>query len=152
MRFWRIYHARFSDALSGEGARIHGGRWNPRGVRALYLSDTPSLAALEILAHAPRLGRAKGFVAAEYEMDARRLPAHDVKDLPAGWDAEPPGTASQLFGYARFADHGRVGFRVPSILVPDQQNAVLFPDHPQFDTLRVIRADMDFPFDPRLLK
>jgi RES domain-containing protein len=41
-------------ALDGEGARKYGGRWNPPGVRAVYLADSRTLAALEIIVHAPR--------------------------------------------------------------------------------------------------
>jgi RES domain-containing protein len=35
------------DPLSGEGASIHGGRFNPKGVPALYLATTLEGAVLE---------------------------------------------------------------------------------------------------------
>ncbi|MGV3552391.1 RES family NAD+ phosphorylase [Rhizobium sp.] len=35
------------DPLSGEGAAIHGGRFNPRGVEALYLATSLEGAVLE---------------------------------------------------------------------------------------------------------
>lgn len=35
------------DPLSGEGASIHGGRFNPRGVPALYLATSVECAVLE---------------------------------------------------------------------------------------------------------
>ena len=41
-------------AMSGEGARRYGGRWNPPGLPAVYLAESRALAALEILVHAPR--------------------------------------------------------------------------------------------------
>jgi RES domain-containing protein len=38
-RFWRILSPRWAhEPLSGEGAARHGGRWNPPGKAALYLS------------------------------------------------------------------------------------------------------------------
>ncbi|MBX9737808.1 MAG: RES domain-containing protein, partial [Phycisphaerales bacterium] len=38
-RAFRIVQSRFKqDAFSGEGARIHGGRWNSPGIPAVYLS------------------------------------------------------------------------------------------------------------------
>lgn len=38
-RFWRILSPRWAhDPLSGAGAARHGGRWNPPGKAALYLS------------------------------------------------------------------------------------------------------------------
>jgi RES domain-containing protein len=47
---WRITRAAY-QALDGEGARLHGGRWNPEGVPVVYTSTTLSLAALEYLVH-----------------------------------------------------------------------------------------------------
>src|ERR1700739_4951597 len=52
MEAWRITRARKSaEALSGEGARIYGGRWNSPGIRMVYTAGSRSLAILEILAH-----------------------------------------------------------------------------------------------------
>ena len=49
---WRIVKERHAaSALDGEGARLHGGRWNSAGVRVVYTSFAKSLAALEILVH-----------------------------------------------------------------------------------------------------
>ncbi|MHB8148190.1 MAG: RES domain-containing protein, partial [Vulcanimicrobiaceae bacterium] len=36
-----------ATALSGEGARLYGGRWNTPGVAALYASSSLALALLE---------------------------------------------------------------------------------------------------------
>lgn len=45
---YRALHPRWSFApLSGEGAAIHGGRFNPKGVRALYFGTTIEVAFLE---------------------------------------------------------------------------------------------------------
>ena len=45
---WRLTKARLAAiAFDGEGARVEGGRWNPKGVAVVYLSDHPALAALE---------------------------------------------------------------------------------------------------------
>ena len=53
--FFRIVQAHWvASAMTGEGARITGGRWNPPGMSAVYLAESRALAALEILVHAPR--------------------------------------------------------------------------------------------------
>lgn len=152
MRFWRIYHRQYTDPLSGEGARRYGGRWNSKGIPALYLSDSPALAMLEVLARAPGLQRAGDFVAAEFEIDGRRIPLFTPADLPHGWDAEPAADASRQFGAARFAQ-GLLGFRVPSVIVPLQYNAVIWTEHPQFgEAVQLQRTQIPFPFDKRLLR
>ena len=42
---WRITSARFAaTAFSGEGARLYGGRWNPKGWEVVYTAQSQSLA------------------------------------------------------------------------------------------------------------
>src|SRR5206468_11662906 len=54
---WRIILAsEASTAFAGEGARRYGGRWNSPGVRAIYVSEHQSTAAVEVLVnHKPFL-------------------------------------------------------------------------------------------------
>ena len=58
MKVWRIAKSEHAgsveEMLSGEGAARYGGRWNPKGVPAVYCSENSSLAALEILANLAR--------------------------------------------------------------------------------------------------
>lgn len=52
IRFWRLDHARHAATWSsGEGAFLVGGRWNSRGVRAVYASLDPATAILEVAVH-----------------------------------------------------------------------------------------------------
>src|SRR5580704_528332 len=54
---WRLDKARHRDTWdSGEGAYLVGGRWNSRGIRAVYCSIDPATAILEVAVH-------KGFMA-----------------------------------------------------------------------------------------
>jgi RES domain-containing protein len=153
MRCWRIYHRRFTDARSGEGARRYGGRWNPKGVPALYLACSPALALAEKLVQAPSVQQSDDFLAAEFEIGARHVPGIAVDQLPTDWDAEPYTSASQDFGYRQFREHGRLGFRIPSVVVPIEYNAVIDPEHPHFSVqVRLIREAIPFPFDKRLLR
>ncbi len=49
---WRIDEARFRTTWdSGEGAYRVGGRWNSRGIRAVYCSVDPATAILEVAVH-----------------------------------------------------------------------------------------------------
>jgi RES domain-containing protein len=49
---WRLDHQRFSETWdSGEGAYLAGGRWNSRGVRAVYCALDPATAILEVAVH-----------------------------------------------------------------------------------------------------
>ena len=47
---WRITTQRFAArAFSGEGARLYGGRWNPKGWEVVYTAESQSLALLELM-------------------------------------------------------------------------------------------------------
>jgi RES domain-containing protein len=49
---WRLDQAKFAASWdSGEGAYQVGGRWNSKGVRAVYCSIDPSTAILEVAVH-----------------------------------------------------------------------------------------------------
>ena len=47
---YRLVRAeRASEALSGEGARLYGGRWNPPGAAVVYAAESRALAVLETM-------------------------------------------------------------------------------------------------------
>ena len=49
---WRLDTAGFAASWdSGEGAFLYGGRWNGKGVRAVYCSIDPATAILEVAVH-----------------------------------------------------------------------------------------------------
>jgi RES domain-containing protein len=49
---WRLDSAvHASSWASGEGAYLYGGRWNSKGVRAVYCSIDPAAAILEVAVH-----------------------------------------------------------------------------------------------------
>lgn len=49
---WRLDEARFAAGWNnGEGAYRAGGRWNSKGVRAVYCSIDPATAILEVAVH-----------------------------------------------------------------------------------------------------
>ena len=49
---WRLDQATYAATSdSGEGAYLAGGRWNSRGVRAVYCSVDPATAILEVAVH-----------------------------------------------------------------------------------------------------
>jgi RES domain-containing protein len=56
-RFWRMIRVPWQrDPLSGEGARLYGGRWNAKGVAALYLGASHDVAIAEYHRGLPKPG------------------------------------------------------------------------------------------------
>ena len=147
---WRIVPVpRVTEAFTGEGARLYGGRWNSPGVAMVYASATRSLAALETLVHINPLLPVK-YVIYQAGFDDRLIESISAAKLPAGWSAEPPGPASMDIG-DRWAKTSRsVVLAVPSILT-GETNYLLNPAHPDFKKIKIGKPE-PFVFDPRLLK
>lgn len=150
MRAWRICDARYASDLSGSGAAIYGGRWNPIGLPAVYASMDPATAALETFAHLGNHDRQQRVLVCLQLPDQDALyTALDPASLPLGWDALPSGPASMEIG-ERFLDAGEhLGLWVPSILVPENRNIVLNPRHPAFAQVQ-LGPTRSFSFDARL--
>ncbi len=142
MRVWRIARAvHATDAaamLSGMGAALSGGRWNPPGMPVVYCSETSSLAMLETLARIEDISDAPTFQILDVT-----IPDDDVADLPI----DEAARNGQQAGAAALKEH--LAFAVPSVVNPLERNIVINPLHVNFDEVKpgTIRS---FRFDQRL--
>jgi len=141
-------HAR--SAFDGEGASKYGGRWNSKGVRMVYASETRALAALEILVHIDR-GIPVDWVVLRCEIPDKLVEVLPPSALPDGWRDEPPTAASRRVG-DRWAREGRSAvLRVPSAVVPGENNYLINPVHRDIRRI-VVGRPQPFAFDPRLVR
>ncbi len=149
---WRLVRShRAGNAFDGEGARLHGGRWNHPGVPAVYTAATLSLTALEILVHLEIEDAPDGWLAIAAELpeglDVEKL---EAGDLPADWRSYPAPESLRDLG-ASWLQAGRAPvLEVPSVVVPRERNYILNPRHPDLETIRIGTPE-PFSFDPRLL-
>ncbi len=148
---WRIVSIRHADsAFSGEGAAKSPGRWNHRDRRVIYTSDTPALAALEILANAETASALRDRLAVRAVIPDGEVYGLPFEDLPTSWDANPIGPITRDLGEAWRADGAFLALAVPSAVMPLQQNIIINPDHPSFHLLK-IDDPIPIRFDPRLV-
>jgi RES domain-containing protein len=143
-------HAR--EAFSGEGARRYGGRWNHRGTTVVYLSESLSLAGLELFVHIGPAHKGMTFTAFKVEIPARvKVHVLSEAELPESWREEPPPDTCKDIG-TEWLKRGRSAvLRVPSVIVPVEYNYVLNVGHPDFKKLKISKP-ADFAFDPRMWK
>ena len=140
LEVYRLHSKRY-PANSGRGAALHGGRWNPLGVEAIYTAQSRSLAALEILVHYAVLPRdfvltpiripEDRVVVARLQKDAQFPELQQTRDLTLNWF---PSTA--VLG-------------VYSVIIPDERIYILNPAHPEFEYIEFLDSE-PFKFDPRL--
>lgn len=147
------------DLITGEGARIHGGRWNPPGVASVYASESPETAMAEALAtvryyclpvhaFAPRC-----FVSMSFDLERvldltdgetrRRIAYSRRRMVDTDWRAQMAAgimPLTQLVGRAA-AESGLDGLLVPSAARRDGKNIVAFPANFQGSSLVVLAPD-----------
>ena len=61
MRLFRLCRQKYAE-LTGYGAKRTGGRWNRKGISALYTAEHASLAVVEVLVHLDRTEIPSDFV------------------------------------------------------------------------------------------
>jgi RES domain-containing protein len=127
--------------LDTTGALRAGGRFNPRGLAALYLAEDPDLAMRES-AQAPTWAGFEPF--APRRVVCVRIELQRVIDLTdeatlsesglaadhltASRSQSPEPTSTQLFGEWAFLD-GVEAIAYPSAMDPSRSNIVVFPDN-----------------------
>ncbi len=148
---FRIVKRRHANhAFNGEGARLAGGRWNSPGQRAVYLSSTLSLAAMETFVHLGEDVARLDYVYFEVEIPTAVLIV-PLTVKPKGWRNEPPSSASMRIGDRWLIANKSALLEVLSAIIPTETNLILNPVHSDVAKLR-IRAARPFQFDPRMWK
>lgn len=154
MLVYRISKRIYANDLSGIGAGLYGGRWNPKGLNLLYTAGSTSLACLEFLVHNYHL-----LAKQEISLTTIKLPAHtkvdsvSVSDLPTDWQAKDyTPLSTQNIGMDFFRRAEAYILKVPSAIVPNEFNFILNPLHPDHKTTKVHHQITPFRFDERLFK
>lgn len=149
MTLWRISN---HPTLDGIGGLLVSGRWHTQGRPILYLTLHPATALLETMVHleADAEDRPARIQVLKIEApDSVSLLHVDAASLPPGWVDRPDLT--QAVGDAWLLGGDSLLLRVPSVLVPEADNVLANPRHPEMPSLR-IAAQTHWPLDARLLK
>lgn len=134
--------------MSGEGARLFGGRWNEKGVPLVYTSSTLALAVVEILVHVDEVPL--DFVAIRIDIPAAvKVESLSPRRLPRDWRDHPAPARLQAAGSEWAQSMRSLAFEVPSAVVPQERNVLLNPLHPDRAAL-VVHKPERFAFDRRL--
>jgi RES domain-containing protein len=146
MLAWRLCRRRYAD-LDGFGAARAGGRWNPVGIRMVYMSSTDALAVLEVRVHLQQFSPATFvFVTAEIPDELiERL--EDRTSFESGWQGDLAW--SREIGRRFIKEARSVALSVPSVIVEDSRNVLLNPLHPDFQQITA-HSPQSFVWDLRL--
>ena len=147
---WRICAPRYAGtAYSGEGARIHGGRWNSKGRAVVYSSESVSLAVLEQLVHVEDPAVLDAFVVVSATLKEGAIEVLSPSSLPDDWRTYPAPSSLKEIGDAWLSEGRSLALRVPSVTVRGQHNYLINPAHPDFDSIEVSEPE-PLDLDPRI--
>ncbi|WP_445482309.1 RES family NAD+ phosphorylase [Larkinella rosea] len=146
------------EPLSTEGARLFGGRWNPKGYPLLYTTSSPALALVESLVHQPRVNYEKlpklFLITLELpsvpfsENEGTLVTSFPPETLPAFWNEESYERTQWILRDWLSAPQ-TLAAAVPSVIVPMSFNYLIHPAHPDFSSIRVVKQE-PFPIEHRL--
>ena len=151
IRAWRLIKAEHADdAFAGEGARRGGGRWNSKGVRVVYTSESLSLATLEVMVHTHFYRALKYYICIPIDFDPSLSQSITIEDLSDNWKTDPIPQSIKKVGDRWIQNQESVILKVPSAIIPVEYNYLINPSHPDFEKV-VIHSPQKFAFDPILL-
>ena len=151
LRAWRICKSRHAAHVSsGEGARLHGGRWTSVGVRAVYASESLSLAVLEVLAYVSA-DALRNYSVFEIEIPEDVVTSLDSGSLPANWRDYPAPQELQAIGDEWVRRGSSVVLRAPSAIIVHEFNYLINPVHEAFERI-VFGGQQALEIDPRLIR
>jgi RES domain-containing protein len=149
MHGYRISNALYIKDLTGLGPKTYGGRWNYKGIPAIYTSETRALAALEFLVHV-RTRTADNLKIATISVPAGIVPLEFRREiLPKGWRDHPPPVKLAEMGTDWLKSLKSLLLRVPSAVIPNEFNLIINPMHKDMKLVKIDHVE-DFIYDKRL--
>jgi RES domain-containing protein len=152
VRIFRITKTEYVEDLSGEGARLYGGRWNKIGEPMVYFAENLSLCLLEIIVHVEYAELPLDYSYIEAEIpDALIKDIKSVEFITPKWSTEEAVNQLQMYGSNWLKKQENLAMRVPSAVLDRENNILINPLHKDFGKLKVLKIGK-VDFDPRLLR
>ncbi|MEO5728372.1 MAG: RES family NAD+ phosphorylase, partial [Byssovorax sp.] len=121
------------------------------GTAMVYLGESISLCALEVLVHLQATGPLDAYSLIRVDYESSHIEDVDLAVLPAQWTESPPPPEVQQLGDDWVVKSSCLLLRVPSAIIPNESNVLLNPNHPAFSELK-LSPPTPFRFDSRLFK
>ena len=142
MNVYRIGKKKFIKDLSGDGARIFGGRWNYPGYCVLYTAESISLVILEYITKAGAVEEQLKDLSIAYIEIEDDASTSEIRtgDLPAHWNNFPAPEDCKKIGTDWLISAKSLILRAPAVSAPDSYNILLNPSHPEIEKVQLIKV------------
>lgn len=132
MGIWYRAHvlSKVEHVFSGEGGLFVAGRWNHKGRKVIYCSNSISLCTLEWLAHNGLSVSAYTYYKYAINIPDKLIQSFTVQDMPKGWKNSPSLKSTRDFAEINLFNQLKyIAISVPSVMVPEEFNLVINPLH-----------------------
>lgn len=129
MLVFSVGRTKFSKDLSGEGARLHGGRWNHGLCPCIYTSESRALAVLEYTVNVHIEDIPRSLSVTTFEIRDAHIQAFSIADLPGNWTESPAPASTKDFGTNLLQAATAPVLKIPSAVIPREFNYILNPKH-----------------------
>jgi len=140
-----------NKAVSGDGARLFGGRWNSKGMAVVYTAGSLALASIEMVVNLPSPKLLEAFARIPLYIDADLVESLPPDQYPRNWQHRPISPETKAIGDRWVKQLRSLVLKVPSVVVPEEFNYLINPTHPDFAKIEIGRPVI-YHFDPRLAK
>ena len=147
MEVYRIVRERWSKKLQASGVAA---RWNSKGNFVIYTSSSRALACLENVVHRSGEGLSDIFRTMVIEIPVRiEMEEITLKKLPRDWSERINFSITQQIGDEWLRSKSTVVLKIPSAIVPEENNYLINVSHPNFKKIKLKRVET-FQFDARI--
>jgi RES domain-containing protein len=149
MLVYRIGKSKYANDLTGEGAKLYGGRWNHEGIPCIYAAETRALSLLEYSVHITIEAIPPSLKFTSIEIPNNLI--HEIKraELPANWQNWPHPKEARDFGNKLLIANKQLAIRFPSAIIPEEFIYIINPVHQHMRQVSVKKI-ADISYDLRL--
>lgn len=149
MVIYRLVRSTYKDDFSGTGAYLYGGRWNSKGMYALYAAAHISLAVLEMVVNLDKsvLTSVSSYHLIEISLSDSLVYPFKHGELKEGWIRDREFT--QFIGDGFLNSQSGLVLEIQSAVIPEESNFLINPGHPDFEKLTIGKS-VPYNLDERL--
>lgn len=139
MSLWfRGAQIQYADKVfSGDGGLYVAGRWNHKGTKAIYCSQSISLCTLEWLSHNGLSVSGFSYYKFSIEIPDELIIQYNISDLPPEWrDTPSPNSNRDFIAENFYRPNKYLAITIPSVMVPEEFNLVINPLHSYFEKVK----------------
>ncbi len=149
MLVFRVGKTKYASDLTGEGARLYGGRWNNKMIGCIYTSENRALAVLEYTVNVNIDDIPRSLSITTLEIPDKKIKLLKERELPGDWRNSPSPSTIKDYGSKLLLAASELVIRIPSVIIPAEFNYLINPMHIECKKIKVIDV-IDFVFDIRI--